>query len=542
MLKKIFIKRRHLKKTLFYIGLCCAFFAILVESSLVYSYSDNTLTYNYDASGRLNYLESRSDRVYYEYDLQGNLISKTRDGSLNGTYKVTETSSAYDAYGSIQGNRNWYYQEWNGTTYANLQYKNGQWQGTSPYTLIINDIQHPDETDSVRIWVAPKSGLIRIAGNVAKYDPSGGDGVIVKILKNNIQLWSKTLSYNDITGYEVGLTVAVNTGDSIFFVVNKNDTNFNDSTSWKPVVSYMEANSAYDAYSSIQGYQNWYYQEWNGTTYTNLQYKNGQWQGISPYTLINKDFQHPDEADVVRKWVAPKSGMIRITGNAAKGDPRGGDGVIVKILKDNIQLWSKTISYDDTTGYEVGLTVAVNTGDAIYFVVNKNGTNTCDTTSWKPVVAYMEANSAYDAYGSIQGNQGWYYQEWNGTTYTNLLYKNGQWQGSKPYTLIINDIQHPDETDAVRKWVAPKSGMIRIAGNVAKYDSSGGDGVSVKIFKNNFKLWSKSLSYNDTTGYEVGLNIAVNTGDAIYFVVNKNGTIFNDATSWKPVVSYINSN
>jgi hypothetical protein len=60
--------------------------------------------------------------------------------------------------------------------------------------------------------------------NVAKVHINGGDGVIVKVLKNNTLLWPGKLSYNDAIVYEVGVTVAVNAGDSIYFVVNKNGT------------------------------------------------------------------------------------------------------------------------------------------------------------------------------------------------------------------------------------------------------------------------------------------------------------------------------
>ncbi|WP_198015835.1 hypothetical protein [Paenibacillus sp. HW567] len=219
----------------------CAFLLFFVVFLVANSYPDNTLNYEYDSIGRLNCIESRSNRECYQYDPQGNLLSKSNEGNLNGKYKPIEVSSSYDAYGGVQGNQNWYYQEWNGTSYKDMSYKKGQWLGSSPVTLFIKEAMHPDETDAVRKWVAPKSGLVRIAGNVAMYDAVGGDGVNVKIMKNNIQLWSKKLNYNDSTGYEVGLTVAVNAGDSIYFLVNKNGTNLCDATRWNSVIGYLDA-------------------------------------------------------------------------------------------------------------------------------------------------------------------------------------------------------------------------------------------------------------------------------------------------------------
>jgi YD repeat-containing protein len=518
---------------------CLIILACTAKSSIAYSNPENAINYNYDSSGRLTSLNTRSGSVSFHYDAQGNLISKSNEGSVNGFYEIRDVSSAIGAYGNIQGNGNWYYQEWNGKEYTNLKYKNGYWEGSNPYTIINKDIHHPAETDSVRTWIAPKSGLIRITGNVAKVDINGGDGVVAKVLKKNIQLWSQIVAYNDSTGYEVGMTVAVNAGDPIYFVINKNGANANDSTSWKPVITYVESQSAYEAYGNIQGNGNWYYQEWNEKEYTDLKYKNGYWEGSSPYTIINKDIHHPAETDSVRTWIAPKSGLIRVTGNVAKSDINGGDGVVAKVLKKDIQLWSQTVAYNDSTGYEVGVTVAVNAGDPIYFVINKNGTNAYDSTSWKPIIAYMESQSAYEAYGNIQGNGNWYYQQLSGTEYSDLKYKNGQWEGSSPYTLIYKDIQHPAEADSVRKWVAPKSGFIRIAGNVAKNNTGGGDGVIVKVLKNNTQLWSQKLEYNNNIGYEVGVTVKVNAADSIYFIVNKNGTNAYDGTSWNPIIAYL---
>ncbi|AIQ17116.1 hypothetical protein H70357_10925 [Paenibacillus sp. FSL H7-0357] len=515
--------------------------AFFIEPPFVFGNSGNNQNYTYDSAGRLNYIDSRSGRVSFQYDLQGNLTSKVNEVNLVGLY--TGTSSIFSAtsqYSSTQGQGNWYYQEWDGTKYTDLKYKNNQWEGLTPYTIILNDFQHPDQTDSVRKWVAPKSGMIQISGIVAKSNTTSGDGIVAKVLKNDIQLWSKTVAYNDSTGYEVGLTVGVSKGDAIYFVVNKNAEASYDGTTWKPVIAYMEASSAQDQYSSTQGQGNWYYQEWDGTKYTDLKYKNNQWEGLTPYTIILNDFQHPDQTDSVRKWIAPKSGMIRISGNVAKSSTGGGDGIVAKVLKNKMQLWSKTIAYNDAVGYEVGLTVGVSKGDAIYFVVNKNAEASYDGTTWKPVIAYMEASSAQDQYSSTQGQGNWYYQEWDGTKYTDLKYKNNQWEGLTPYTIILNDFQHPDQTDSVRKWIAPKSGKIRISGNVAKSSTGGGDGIVAKVLKNKMQLWSKTIAYNDAVGYEVGLTVGVSKGDAIYFVVNKNAEAAYDGTIWRPVIAFVN--
>ncbi|MBW4085756.1 hypothetical protein [Paenibacillus sp. S150] len=130
-------------------------------SSMVYGAANDVKSYTYDSSGRLTFIDSRSERMSLQYDQQGNLISKYNEAdsnSLFGTPVVGAVSDAVKAYTSTQGSGNWYYQQWDGNVYTDLQYKNNQWEGKTPFTIISGAFQHPDQTDSVRKWVAPKSG------------------------------------------------------------------------------------------------------------------------------------------------------------------------------------------------------------------------------------------------------------------------------------------------------------------------------------------------------------------------------------------------
>lgn len=516
---------------------------LLLFSGHVYSAAEE-MSYSYDTNGRLMTTDSRSGRVSYQYDAQGNQLARINEGNVNGILGTTPTSqitTSAGAYSNNQGAGNWYYQQWDGSKYSNMQYKNGHWEGASTATFIEQSRQHPDQNDSVRKWIAPMAGMIYISGNVAKYDPNGGDGVTVSVLKNKVVIWSKQLRYNDTAGYNLTLTAGVSQGDVIYFVVNRNGDNSYDTTSWNPSIAYLDGHAAEVEYGSTQGANNWYYQQWNGTEYAALQYKNQQWEGTTPFTLILGNFQHPNDTDSVRTWQAPKSGLIRIAGNVAKENIDGGDGVMVSVKKNGIILWSKHLDYNDANGYELNLTVAVTVGDRIYFSVNRNADSTYDGTLWKPVIAYLDAHATDVEYSNIQGTNNWYYQQWNGSAYTNLQYKNNQWEGSTATTLILKDFQHPDQNDSVRTWSAPKSGMIHIAGNVAKVNKGGGNGIKAYIRKNNSLLWSQTVAFNDITGYEAGLTIGVSKGDAIRFIVNSNGDSTYDGTRWNPVIAYLDA-
>jgi hypothetical protein len=88
----------------------------------------------------------------------------------------------------------------------------------------------------------------------------------------------------------------------------------------------------------------------------------------------------------VRKWVSPITGTISITGNAHDLDTKCGDGVVVKILKGNTELWHKTISNGDTKGFDFDLRTSIQKGDAIDFIVEQRDTSDCDMTYFNPTI------------------------------------------------------------------------------------------------------------------------------------------------------------
>jgi len=146
-------------------------------------------------------------------------------------------------------------------------------------------------------------------------------------------------------------------------------------------------------------------------------------------------------------------------------------------------------------------------------------------------------------FGSVQGARGWSYQQGNGGTYTDLNWNAGEqlWQGANQLT-VGSEFQQPDTSDAVRKWVAPKSGTIQIAtnGNIRQSAASGG-GARVKLLKNDVKIWPedsewKQVQSNDN--FSMQSTIEVEAGDALYFVVNANSVSPGSKIVWNPVVIY----
>lgn len=147
-----------------------------------------------------------------------------------------------------------------------------------------------------------------------------------------------------------------------------------------------------DFNGTTQGVNQWYYRQWDGANYSDLLPQVDFWQALpsSALTQIYDGTQHPDVTDPARGWLAPKSGLVYITGRVKKADTGGGDGVIVRIVRNGTTIWGpQTISYADSVGYPVNVVTSVNANDVIYFRVNKNGNNNFDRTAWDPTIEYL---------------------------------------------------------------------------------------------------------------------------------------------------------
>src|SRR5581483_7525294 len=102
-----------------------------------------------------------------------------------------------------------------------------------------------------------------------------------------------------------------------------------------------------------------------------------------------------DSSDAVRVFSVPYSGEIKITGKVHKDIYHlYGDGVRVKILKDEKQLWPdrgewQLISSDDREGKDITVTASVRSGEKLYFIVNANVDAVDDETVWNPHITYV---------------------------------------------------------------------------------------------------------------------------------------------------------
>ena len=146
-------------------------------------------------------------------------------------------------------------------------------------------------------------------------------------------------------------------------------------------------------FSSTQGLNQWYYKQWNGSSYSDMTWDltNGYWKGAQSYCIVGNWWAHPDTNDAVIAWKAPKSGTITVRGHMEhSGNHDLSDGVKTLIKKNSTQVWPSSGTQDIMGGFMAThvFQVAVVTDDYIYFHLNKNSTITADTTRWDPVISY----------------------------------------------------------------------------------------------------------------------------------------------------------
>lgn len=190
-----------------------------------------------------------------------------------------------------------------------------------------------------------------------------------------------TLAINSSASYTIG------TPNAASVTITSDDTTPTPTPVPPPPPPTGNTYNAEADFSGTQGQRNWTYRDSAGNlmTYNSAE---GYWFGNEQYNLIWPSGGHPGEnADSVRRWTAPGSGSINITGSASDLNTGNGDGVNLYIRKGQTALWQHAL---DNGGADVNynLTTTVVSGDVIDFVINKRASNGQDTTYFNPTIAF----------------------------------------------------------------------------------------------------------------------------------------------------------
>jgi len=134
----------------------------------------------------------------------------------------------------------------------------GWWEGMGGARLGRSWMQSSRETCSVRTWVAPKPGTVSVISRVMKewYRQAAGNPLRARILHGNAQIWPDRgwalIPLNDIVGVMHNLTVSVEKGDSIRFILDRCDNPENDIAAWMPIITYSDPQHSERTENSIR--------------------------------------------------------------------------------------------------------------------------------------------------------------------------------------------------------------------------------------------------------------------------------------------------
>src|ERR1035437_8173947 len=151
-----------------------------------------------------------------------------------------------------------------------------------------------------------------------------------------------------------------------------------------------ESDQASDGFSSVQGKNDWHYQAWDGPNQADLEFDSGKnaWTSRGGLIAVGPGYQIPDEANAVRKWVAPHDGRIRLAG-LVEVKEAGGNGIYAKILKNTAAVWpERLVTHGKKESHDN--TILVKKGDSICFTVKRNGEKPAEKAFWDPVITYVD--------------------------------------------------------------------------------------------------------------------------------------------------------
>lgn len=164
-----------------------------------------------------------------------------------------------------------------------------------------------------------------------------------------------------------------------------------------------EWNAAAD-YSCVSGQNQWTALMISGANSLATTWNDAQncWMGPEEYSIISGTRMHPTgEYDAARCFTAPVAGTYRLTGTARKSNLGGGDGVVVSIRRGTAEtLWSQAIAFDEAVGTSHDVSVKLDAGEKVYFIVGRGtGNDWYDETEWSPTVTLTALSTRLEVEG-----------------------------------------------------------------------------------------------------------------------------------------------
>jgi RHS repeat-associated protein len=222
--------------------------------------------------------------------------------------------------------------------------------------------------DSVRRWVAPFDGTVRVDGTVrlvqdtsperAQY--SKADGVRVTVQHQDSELWAQRIgpdTYTEFTPNGVN-DIQVHKGEALFFRVQSVLDGRYDVVSWDPKVSYVGMPSSTDA---------------NGLA--------------NDVYLASRDFTLGGRPSIV---TAPLTGTLHLSGDVSKTGPTT-DDVTVVITRNGTEVYNHTLARGSGGSANIDLDIPVAANDTLSWRLKADSPIDAGTLHWVPRAHYTAA-------------------------------------------------------------------------------------------------------------------------------------------------------
>ena len=240
--------------------------------------------------------------------------------------------------------------------------------------------------DAVRVWVAPRNGIVSISGTVSLIVPTGdydtdaydkADGVRVAIQKGGSELWSQSIPKGDATAHNAtAQAVPVNKGDRIYFRVQSGNEEMSngafDEVAWHPVITYSGTEEIMP-----NGYSTTVYKPEEGALYfapTSLSIDGG-----NETVEITGTFNKPQTTDDI---------TLSIIGFNDKKDGNGNDNpaYVEKTV------FVKTFTWDEIHDGELPVTLDNSDGLTNFrFMVSAQSNVRWDAVKWSPILSFTDS-------------------------------------------------------------------------------------------------------------------------------------------------------
>ena len=222
--------------------------------------------------------------------------------------------------------------------------------------------------DTVRRWIAPYDGVVRVTGPVrlspetaaARAVSASADGVRVAVQHENDELWAERIGPRDDAEHSPSGVdaITVHRGDRLYFRVQSLNDGGLDEVSWDPAVGYLDVPATTDV------------------------------NGLEAYTYqASRDFTLGGRTTQVK---VPLTGTLHLTGDLRKKPTT--DDVAVVITRDGEEVFNRTLPAATDGGIPLNIDVPVHQGQTLRWRVAVDSPVDLGQLAWAPHGFYTAAD------------------------------------------------------------------------------------------------------------------------------------------------------